>query len=111
MRSGVQCAPPLGHSAFGKYFGWIEPSAEPTAREIALGGSLDWLSFGFGLALLIVGIIRLVGREVVVRKSLEDTAVNLRPRIDETNAMDVPVLPPVYSQMRSPAFRSPRKYN
>ena len=62
-------APPLGHSAFGKYFGWIEPSAEPTAREIALGGSFDWLSFGFGLALLIVGIIRLVGREVVVRKS------------------------------------------
>ena len=53
----------------GKYFGWIEPSAEPTAREIALGGSFDWLSFGFGLALLIVGIIRLVGREVVVRKS------------------------------------------
>ncbi len=41
----------------------------PTAREIALGGSFDWLSFGFGLALLIVGIIRLVGREVVVRKS------------------------------------------
>jgi len=69
LRSGVQCAPPLGHSAFGKYFGWIEPSAEPTAREIALGGSFDWLSFGFGLALLIVGIIRLVGREVVVRKS------------------------------------------
>ncbi len=29
----------------------------------------DWLNFGFGLALLIVGIIRLVGREVVVRKS------------------------------------------
>ena len=41
-------------------------------------------------------------------KTLEETAVNLRPRIDETNAMDVPVLPPVYSQMRSPAFRSPR---
>ena len=71
LRGRVQCAPPpaLGHSAFGKYFGWIEPSAEPTAREIALGGSFDWLSFGFGLALLIVGIIRLVGREVVVRKS------------------------------------------
>ena len=49
--------------------GWTETPAEPTAREIALGGSFDWLSFGFGLALLIVGIIRLVGREVVVRKS------------------------------------------
>ena len=59
----------MGHSAFGKYFGWIEPSAEPTAREIALGGSFDWRSFGIGLAFLIVGIIRLVGREVVVRKS------------------------------------------
>ena len=71
MRGRAQCAPPpaLGHSAFGKYFGWIESSAEPTAREIALGGSFDWLSFGFGLALLIVGIIRLVGREVVMRKS------------------------------------------
>ena len=71
MRGRAQCAPPpaLGHSAFGKYFGWIEPSAEPIAREIALGGSFDWLSFGFGLAKLIVGIIRLVGREVVVRKS------------------------------------------
>ena len=71
LRGRAQCAPPpaLGHSAFGKYFGWIESSAEPTAREIALGGSFDWLSFGFGLALLIVGIIRLVGREVVVRKS------------------------------------------
>ena len=50
-------------------FGLIEPSADPTAREIALGGSFDWISFGFGFALLIVGIIRLVGREVVVRKS------------------------------------------
>ena len=71
MRGRAQCAPPpaLGHSAFGKYFVLIEPSAEPTASEIALGGSFDWLSFGFGLALLIVGIIRLVGREVVVRKS------------------------------------------
>ena len=71
LRGRAQCAPPpaLGHSAFGKYFGWIEFYAEPTAREIALGGSFDWLSFGFGLALLIVGIIRLVGREVVVRKS------------------------------------------
>ena len=59
----------MGYSAFGQYFGWIEPSADPTAREIALGGSFDWFSFGWGLALLIVGIIRLVGREVVVRKS------------------------------------------
>jgi hypothetical protein len=57
-----------GLSLLAQYFGWIEPSAEPTAREIALGGSFDWISFGFGLALLIVGIIRLVGREVVVRK-------------------------------------------
>ena len=69
LRGRAQCAHHLGHSSFGKYFGWIEPSSEPTAREIALGGSFDWLSFGFGLALLIVGIIRLVGREVVVRKS------------------------------------------
>ena len=47
----------------------LEPSALPTARGIALGGSFDWLSSGFGLVLLIVGIIRLVGREVVVIKS------------------------------------------
>ena len=33
LRSGVQCAPPLGNSAFGKYFGWIEPSAGPAGNN------------------------------------------------------------------------------
>ena len=59
--------------AFGQlaqYLGWIEPSAEPTAREIALGGSFDWPAFGLCLVLLTVGIIRLVWREVLLRKSL-----------------------------------------
>ena len=36
----------MGYQAFGQYFGWIEPPADPTAREIALGGSFDWFSFG-----------------------------------------------------------------
>jgi len=37
LRGGVQCAPPLGQSAFGKYFGWIESSAEPFADRTARG--------------------------------------------------------------------------
>ena len=57
-------------SIFNKYFGWIETSAEPTTREIELGGSFDWTSFGFLLVCLTVGIIRLVWREVLLRKSL-----------------------------------------
>ena len=50
--------------ALGQYFGWIEPSAEPTAREIELGGSFDWAYFGIFLVLLTVGIIRLVWRKL-----------------------------------------------
>ena len=70
---------PWGNVGFGalgsfallaKYFGWIEPSAEPTAREIALGGSFDWPLLGLCLVLLTVGIIRLVGREFILRKKV-----------------------------------------
>ncbi len=59
-----------GLSLLAKYFGWIEPSAEPTAREIALGGSFDWQVLGLCLVLLTVGIIRLVGREFILRKKV-----------------------------------------
>ena len=53
----------------GQYFGWIEDSAQPTAREIALDGSFDWPAFGLCLVFIILGIMRLVWREVLLRKS------------------------------------------
>ena len=54
----------------GQYFGLIDPSAEPSARQIELDGRLDWTMIGFCLVILTVGIFRLVGGEVLLRKLL-----------------------------------------
>jgi len=55
-------------SVLGQYFGWIDPSVEISARQIELDGGFDWTMIGFCLIILIVGIFRLVGGEVHLRK-------------------------------------------
>ena len=50
-------------SVLGQYFGLIDPSAEPSARQIELDGRLDWTMIGFCLVILTVGIFRLVRRK------------------------------------------------
>ncbi len=44
----------------------------PTAREIALDGSFDWLVLGIGLALLILCIFRIENSKVVMRNLSSD---------------------------------------
>ena len=54
----------------GQYFGWIDPSAESSVRQIELDGNFDWTGFGVMLVLLTVGIFRLVWGKVRLGKSL-----------------------------------------
>ena len=50
-------------TVLGQFFGLIDLSAEPSARQIELDGRFDWTMMGFCLVILTVGIFRLVRRK------------------------------------------------